>query len=94
MRKLLVAAMLLASCGPAYNGCQDVCAGGMSGDTRYLCDGGPCPIGAGSAALYDQCLCTLTDNQAMSLVYPRPENQTQCDAAKANWLTFFAANCR
>jgi hypothetical protein len=93
MRTLLLAAMLLASCGPAYDGCQNVCANGFFGDTQYLCDGGPCPIGSGTAELFDQCLCATPNGQFKSLIYPRPLNQSECDAAKTNWSNFFDANC-
>jgi hypothetical protein len=92
---LLIALLLgmMPACAPGWDGCQDVCAGGVPGYSQYLCDGGPC-IGGGQAVRYDQCLCSNNQAATYSFVYPEPTDQASCDKTKSDWQALVAAQCR
>ena len=81
----LAAAAFLASCGPDFDGCQNVCERGQAGNVQFLCNGAPCQPGFGTATQFDQCLCTTASGQLQSFVYPDPQNPSECDSARASW---------
>ncbi len=91
MRYLVPILLLLAGCGgDSYNGCDNPCPGAFAADLEYRCDGGLCPPGESIAQAWFECRCV----NGHTLVFVQPSNEADCSTARANWTTFYSANCR
>jgi hypothetical protein len=90
---VLAAAAVLCGCS-GYEGCPNLCAGGVFGITEYLCDGGFCPVDGGTGAvLYDQCICTDRAGVLHSFRVPAALDSASCATSSASWAAFRAATC-